>query len=172
MIGAMETILKQGVRVDDRPSRHNVLMATAHAFALRSSCSRGQNGAVITLDGRILSTGYNGAPAGMPHCDHTCNCPASRFEPMDELHYDGCPADLTGCTTAIHAEANAIAWAARCGVATKGTTIYCTSTPCINCARLIINAGIEVVVYLHPYRLNDGLELLRAAPSIAEVYQL
>lgn len=64
------------------------------------------------------------------------------------------------CTTAVHAEANAIVWAARNGVATGGTALFTTHQPCIDCAKLIINAGIMQVWYKNPYRLREGLELL------------
>lgn len=168
-IPSMEGIL---MTVEGRPSRHQVLMANAHAFSLLSTCSRQGNGALITREGRILSTGYNGAPAGMPHCDHTCTCHISAAAPLDDEHYLHCPADTSGCQTAVHAEANAIAFAAKHGVSTNGTTIYCTTMPCVGCARLIINSGIERVLYLHSYRLDDGVRLLMAAPSVKEVKQL
>lgn len=158
---------------EGRPSRHQVLMANAHAFSLLSTCSRQGNGALITLEGRILSSGYNGAPAGMPHCDHTCDCgfPGEGGLLFEGKHLSNC-ASQTGCQTAVHAEANAIAFAAKHGVSTNGTTIYCTTMPCVGCARLIINSGIERVLYLHSYRLDDGVRLLMAAPSVKEVKQL
>lgn len=164
----MEGIL---MTTEGRPSRHQVLMANAHAFSLLSTCSRRGNGAIITLEGRILSTGYNGAPSGMPHCDHECICHHPDGNAPGFPHYPNCPA-IPGCNVAVHAEANAIAFAAKHGVATAGTTIYCTTMPCLNCARLIVNSGIERVLYLHSYRLTDGLDLLMAAPSVKEVKQL
>lgn len=128
----------------DRPSRDDVLMGTARQFARRSTCNRLNVGAVIARDGRVLVTGYNGAPAGMPHCDH-------HTEEGD------------GCQIAGHAEENAIAFAAKHGVSIDWAELFTTHAPCFRCARLIINAGIQRVVFDIPYRLTDGLDLLSAA---------
>lgn len=128
--------------MSDRPARHDTLLSTAFLWAERSTCDRRKVGCVISRDGRILVQGYNGAPAGMPHCDYP-------HEPNECL--------------AVHAEANAIAFAARWGVMLEGAILTCTDEPCLNCARLIINAGITQVSYARPYRLHDGLALLRDA---------
>jgi dCMP deaminase len=149
-----------------RPDRDTTLMATAHVFADRSTCSRGHVGAVIAREGRIIQTGYNGAPAGMPHCSHVCNCPAPKDMTVaaDRLgiHRDGCPAD-SPCRTAVHAEVNAIAFAARHGVAVDGADLYVTMAPCLGCAQVIINAGVARVVFDQPYRDRAGLRLLMDA---------
>lgn len=126
----------------DRPSRDSVLMNMALAIADRGTCSRAKVGAIITRNGRPISSGYNGAPSMVDHCVHL-------------------PGNTTGCELAVHAEANAIAFAARYGVATEHAALYCTHEPCFNCAKLIINAGIREVYYLEPYRLHDGIELLQ-----------
>jgi dCMP deaminase len=123
-----------------RPNRETTLLGTAYLWADRSTCARLKVGCVISRDGRILVQGYNGAPAGMPHCDYP-------HEPEDCL--------------AVHAEANAIAFAARWGVMLEGAMLTCTHQPCLNCARLIINAGISRVIFSEPYRLKDGLRLLQ-----------
>lgn len=128
-----------------RINQPKMLMMAAEVFAQRSTCSRLQVGAVISRDGRILSSGYNGAPAGLPHCKHTT------LEDMFERK---------GCTAATHAEANAIAFAARYGVAIEDTCLYTTHSPCINCAHLIINSGISSVIYNTEYRDSSGIELL------------
>jgi dCMP deaminase len=132
-------------------------------FAQRATCSRNQVGVVIAKEGRILVTGYNGAPAGMPHCNHTCWCTSFAFaEPHDvdetRPHEEQCP--LKPCVVAVHGEANAIAWAARNGVPTQGADLFTTVSPCYSCAQLIINAGIIRVVYHQLYRLQKGLNLL------------
>jgi dCMP deaminase len=107
-------------------------------------------GAVIVAEKRIVSTGYNGPPKGYHHCE---NC------------------DLQGaCIESIHAEANAIAFAASQGIATKNTILYCTHSPCVQCARLIIQAGIIKVYYLEQYRDNQGLLLLNSLGVKTQMY--
>jgi dCMP deaminase len=150
----------------ERPDHHTVLMDYARNASRRSTCSRLHVGAVLTADTRLISTGYNGAPSGMPHCDHTCNC---RFKGLgfDEStllpssHDSSCSAGP--CEISVHAEANAIAFAARYGVRTAGTDMYVTHQPCLSCAKLIINAGIKEVHYAAPYRDDSGIQLLMAA---------
>lgn len=127
-----------------RIERDQMMLGMAEYVAMRGSCTKLQVGAVIARDHRCISTGYNGAPAGVAHCSHT-------------LAED---ARIT-CERSVHAEANAVAYAARYGVSTEGCTLYVTHQPCINCAKLIINAGIRRVVYRFPYRLTEGIELMR-----------
>lgn len=125
-----------------RISRDEALMENALTWSRRGTCLRKQVGAVIALESRVISTGYVGAPAGLPHCDeHNC----SQDRP---------------CNRTVHAEANAIAFAARKGIATEGATLYTTLSPCEPCARLIINAGITELVFLDRYRDPAGLILL------------
>jgi len=125
-----------------RPSRNDVLMEIAAVIARRSTCSRLAVGCVFALDGRILVTGYNGAPSSLPHCQHESDEP---------------------CTTAEHAERNAIAFAARHGVQLEGSTLYVTHSPCLPCAMAIVNCGVREVIYGIAYRLTDGIELLSQA---------
>jgi dCMP deaminase len=128
-----------------RISREDLFMEVAHTFAKRSTCERGQVGCVIVQDRRIVATGYNGSPPGAKHCNEVgCRTLFGR----------------TGCQRTIHAEANAIAWAARHGVSTDGAILYCTHGPCLACAQLIASAGIVRVLYDKPYRLTEGVELL------------
>ena len=134
---------------NERPTRDETAMETAKVFAKRSTCSRASVGAVITVANRVVATGYNGAPAGMPHCDHTIES-----EP---------------CRNAVHAEANAVAFAARHGAKLEGGTLYTTMVPCLACAQLLINAGIQRVVAAQPYRDRAGLELLSLAGLQVEV---
>lgn len=128
----------------ERISRDRLLMDVALLFKRRSTCLRRQVGAVLAREGRILSTGYGGAPAGVPHCSE-----------------ETCGPDKP-CIRTIHAEANVIAFAAKNGVETDATTLYCTASPCIECAKLIINAGIVRVVYDEEYRDTSPLVLLRS----------
>lgn len=150
----------------ERPSRAHALMETAYIWARRSTCSRLSVGCVIHRSGRILVQGYNGAPSGLRHCDHKCTCPPGYPYTIQEagslpgeVHREGCPAPLP-CTRAVHAEQNAIAFAARWGVGLEGAELFCTNQPCLSCAQSIINAGISKVWFHEPYRLQDGLDLL------------
>lgn len=151
-----------------RPSRDETLMKTALAWAEHSTCSRLAVGAVVSRDGRSFSTGYNGAPAGLPHCDHSiqvCLCGSGQYQ--QGWTVDQCPAH-GGCRTAVHAELNALMYAARFGLATEGAELHTTHQPCLNCAMAIVTVGIIRVVYLHPYRDNGGLDLLIAAGVTAQ----
>jgi dCMP deaminase len=127
-----------------RPSMDEVLMHIAYAVAARGTCPYNKVGSTISRDGRVLTTGYNGAPAGMDHCSHG---------PRD-------PENVVPCTTAVHAETNAIAFAARWGVALGGAVMHTTLSPCRTCAQLIINAGISRVVCDEVYRDPTGIDLL------------
>jgi dCMP deaminase len=122
-------------------------METAHVISHRGSCERSQVGSIISKDSRIVSTGYVGSPAGSAHCSEV-GC---------EIGNHG------GCIRTVHAEANAIAFAARAGVGTEGCVLYTTLAPCRECAKLIVNAGIIRVVYHHSYRDPSGLKLLEDA---------
>lgn len=131
----------------DRPTRDDMLMEVAQVIAQRSTCQRAAVGVVVARDARILVTGYNGAPAGMPHCTH------NPWEAVSEK-------DQAGCTRAVHAEANAIAYAARYGIEIAGADLYTTLAPCLPCAQLIINSGLDRVVYGRPYHDTMGVMLL------------
>lgn len=142
-----------------RPSREEWLVKAAELASERSTCSRNHVGCVVANEGRIIVTGYNGAPAGLPHCSHECDCPQTygRGE-----HDQGC-FSLQGCMTSVHAEANAIAYAARYGVRLEGSHLYTTVQPCLACAQLTINAGIRAVTFVREYRDHAGLNLLNQA---------
>jgi dCMP deaminase len=109
-------------------------MQITFQVARRSTCPRAAVGAVIVRDKRILTTGYNGAPAGLPHCTEV-----------------GCLMVNGHCVRTLHAEQNAIIQGALHGVDVSGSTIYVTHQPCLVCAKMIINAGIERVVYAGHY---------------------
>jgi dCMP deaminase len=126
--------------VNGRPTRLETIMDVAELFASRSTCDRLHVGAVFSIEGRIVATGYNGAPAGIEHC------PAGP--------HDG------PCRNAIHAEQNAVAFAANAGVALRGSTLVTTHMPCLNCALMLVNTGIVGVVYNHAFRDTSGIELL------------
>lgn len=121
-------------------------MAIAESVARRGTCDRLQVGAIIMRDNRVISTGYNGNVSGAKHCDHA---------------WDGPELQAQGCRTAVHAEANAIVFAARHGVAVENAELWSTHQPCLSCANLIINSGIKRVFYKHSYRLIEGLLALQ-----------
>jgi dCMP deaminase len=129
-----------------RINRETMLMKVAYAAAERSTCVRKQVGAVIALEGRPVSIGYAGAPPGLPHC----------VEAGCLIGPDG------GCTRTTHAEANAIAFAARCGVETANAWLVVTLSPCVACAKLILAAGIHEVIFHDTYRDTSGIDLLKA----------
>ena len=115
----------------------------AAVWAKNSYCKRRQVGALIVKDRMIISDGYNGTPAG--------------FENICE--------DENGVTKpyVLHAEANAISKVAKSGNSSEGSTLYVTASPCLECSKLIIQAGIKRVVYRDEYRLTDGIDLLKRA---------
>ncbi|MFQ3610902.1 MAG: cytidine/deoxycytidylate deaminase family protein [Fimbriimonadales bacterium] len=130
----------------NRPSWDEYFMEVAFVVATRATCPRRSVGAVIVHDKRILATGYNGAPRGLAHCDEV-----------------GCHIVAGHCIRALHAEQNAILQAALNGVSTRGATIYVTCQPCNHCAKMIINAGIERVVFQGDYPDPFALELFAEA---------
>ena len=148
-----------------RPSMQQVLLEVAHVMATRGTCSRAQVGAVFALDGRILATGFNGAPAGLPHCDHDCDCEAIALPNGDIEHHDECLVTAP-CEVAVHAEANAIAFSAKHGISLNGSTLYTTLSPCLRCAQLLVNAGVRAVCMSTIYRDPSGIRLLNRSGVI------
>ena len=122
-----------------RPDWDSYFMKIAAAVSERSTCDRACVGCVLVLDKRILTTGFNGSPSGQPHCDEA-----------GHLMVDG------HCVRTIHAETNAIIQAALHGVSTRGATCYVTHFPCINCTKVLINAGIVRLVFSNNYRLDEN----------------
>lgn len=147
---------------NQRPPTDWVLMNSAMLWAQKSTCSRAQVGAVISRHGRTLSSGYNGAPAGMPHCDHGCNCSGPLTPILNSDHEPGCHSQQP-CRNVVHAEVNAINFAARYGVGIDGAEIHTTRVPCMTCAGSIINSGISRVVWYEEHRDMDGLVRLGEA---------
>jgi dCMP deaminase len=129
----------------DRPSWDAYFCGITRAVGTRATCSRKAVGAVLVKDKLILATGYNGAPAGLRHCDHT----------------DGRDLLNGHCARSTHAEQNAIVQAARHGIGIEGATLYCTNNPCLTCTKLLINAGVVRIVYEEEYPDTLAFELLR-----------
>lgn len=130
-----------------------MFMGIVDILSLRGTCGRGKQGAILVRDSRIIATGYNGPPSGHPHCS--------------EEH---CDLSLP-CQRSVHAEANAIVFAAKYGIATNDSTMYCTTLPCRKCAELIIQAGIKAVFYKKDYHSHEGLELLLYSGITCQQYE-
>ena len=129
-----------------------------------SSCYKEnrQVGAVIVRDRRILTTGYNGAPAGITSCKERGECLRNKLGIASGTHHEIC--------YAIHAEQNAIIQAAKIGVSIEGATLYCTHQPCAICAKMIVNAGISRIVYIHPYPDEFSRKILEESGILVEQY--
>lgn len=127
-------------------------MKMAMIWAENSYCKRRQVGAILVKDQMIISDGYNGTPSGFPNsCEDDNN---------------------TSLPYVLHAEANAITKVARSSNNSEGATLYVTASPCIECAKLIIQSGIRRVVYYEEYRITDGIDLLRRAGVTVEKINL
>jgi dCMP deaminase len=139
-----------------RPSWNEYFMTITREVAERSTCMRAKVGAVIVRDRSILATGYNGSPAGLPHCTEVgCLVYESRTPDGDVEQ---------NCYRTIHAEINAISQAARNGAAIRDADIYVTHTPCIHCLKVLINTGVRTVFYAKEYKLNTVADLLKNTP--------
>lgn len=123
-------------------------MKIAQVVAERSTCLRAKVGAVAVKDKRIVATGYNGAPAGMPHCTQSGCQVYTTYDP------DGVKEE--NCYRTIHAEINAIAQAARSGVSIAGADFYITHSPCIHCLKVLLNTGVKTIYYVRPYKLEKA----------------
>lgn len=129
----------------EKLSFDEIYMELAEKLATRSHCVKAQVGAVLTKDTRIISLGYNGPPAGTHNCDV-------------EWPKEGCPRDSKGsCSLALHAEQNAILYAAKNNVSMQDATLYVTLSPCIACARVIYTTGIKKVYFKDSYAKFKGL---------------
>jgi dCMP deaminase len=132
-----KTLANKQLQLDKRYLR------MAKIWAENSYCIRRQVGALLVKDKMIISDGYNGTPAGF---ENICEDEDGKTKPY-----------------VLHAEANAISKIAKSGNSSNGATLYVTTSPCIECAKLIIQAGIKKVVYAEPYRIDDGIQLLKRA---------
>jgi dCMP deaminase len=122
-----------------RPDWDYYFIEIAKVVAKRSTCDRARVGAVFVRNRRILTTGYNGSPSGLPHCDD-----------VGHLIIDG------HCVRTIHAEANAIIQAALHGVSVQEAICYVTHFPCLNCTKMLINSGIKRIVYFNDYNVDEN----------------
>jgi len=137
-----------------RPPWDDYFRKIADDVALRSTCDRASVGAVLVKEKHIVSTGYNGSPAGLEHCDDVGHL-------MVEGH----------CVRTVHAEVNAIIQAAVFGLATRDAVCYVTHFPCLNCTKMLINARISKLIYKNSYRIDPiALEFLKTAGVEVIVY--
>jgi len=143
---------------------HKTFLKIVDIISEHSTCARAQVGAVLVKDTRIISIGYNGVPSGIkPHCneifdsEHLNNLSADHPERQKHTTWQQ--------ANEIHAEINAIGYAARNGIATEGTTMYIPMTPCQDCCKAMIAAGIKQIVYPkgNEYKEQEGLKLLKKA---------
>ena len=143
-----------------RPSWDDYFMEITHVVAKRSTCMKRTVGAVIVKDKRILSSGYNGAPKGLAHCEDV-GCIRKEMNIPSGQRHELC--------RGLHAEQNAIIQAAWHGVKIEGSTLYCTHQPCVICVKMMINAGIQRVVFEGDYPddlasnmlIESGLEICK-----------
>ncbi len=140
-------------------------MDLAFEIAKWSSCYKPNRniGALIVKNKRILTTGYNGAPAGMDSCKERGECIRNNMGIASGERHELC--------YAIHAEQNAIIQAAKLGIAIDGATMYCTHQPCSICAKMIVNAGIGRVVYMHAYPDEFAKKIFDAVDIVVEQYK-
>ena len=139
-----------------RPTFDEVYMEVVDIIARRSTCLRKHVGAVITIDNRILSHGYNGVPSGHVHCCDTGVCQKD----INSEEYKIC----------IHAEQNAICRCAKRGLALEGATIYVNADVCITCAKLIVASGIARCVVKRDFKSSDGIDLMRKSGVVVDIY--
>jgi len=135
-----------------RVNWHEYFMNIADQVATRSTCDRKHVGAVIVRDKTILSTGYNGSIRGGVHCDDAGH-------DMDHDH----------CVRTVHAEANAVAQAAKNGVRIDMSEIYVTASPCLTCFKLLVNSGVRVIHYKEFYR-DERINIYAQEAGIKLVY--
>jgi dCMP deaminase len=152
-----------GGQKNRRPSWDDYFLELANAASSRATCDRGKSGCVIVRDKQVLTTGYVGSPAGLPHCDDVGHLMKKVIQETGEI--------TEHCLRTVHAEQNAICRAARRGISIEGATIYQRMTPCRTCAMLLINCGIKKVVCERKYQLAEESEQLLAEAGIELVYK-
>ena len=144
-----------------RPTWDEYFMEMAQVAAKRSTCLRRSVGAVIVKNKQILASGYNGTPMGLPHCEEV-GCLREQLQVPSGKCHELC--------RGVHAEQNAITQAAYHGVSVKGATIYVTHQPCVVCTKMLINAGIERVVFANPYPDQLAQEMMAQSKMKIEVF--
>lgn len=147
----------------ERPSWDQYFIEITRLVASRSTCLRRQVGAVLVKDKHILATGYNGTPAGISHCEQT-GCLREKLKVPSGERHELC--------RGLHAEQNAIIQAAKHGVDISSSILYCTDSPCIICSKMLINAGIEQIIYLRGYPDQLSRDMLLEAGTLVRHFQV
>ena len=135
-----------------RPSWDEYFMDIVRDVATRSTCRRRKVGAILVKDKRIIATGYNGGPTGLAHCLEI-GCLREQLGIPSGQQHELC--------RGVHAEQNAIIQAARYGVHTDGSTLYCTTQPCVQCTKMLLNAGVTEIIFSEGYPDGLALQLLQ-----------
>ncbi len=135
-----------------RPTWDEYFMAIVSDVATRSTCCRRKVGAILVKDKRIIATGYNGGPTGLAHC-LDIGCLREKLNIPSGQQHELC--------RGVHAEQNAIIQAARYGVDTDGSVLYCTTQPCAQCTKMLLNAGVKEIVFRDGYPDGLALDLLQ-----------
>ena len=139
-----------------RPEWDRYFLDLCEAVSKRATCDRGKAGCVIVKEKRIMTTGYVGSPAGLPHCDE------NGHDMRRVLNENGTVSQH--CVRTLHAEQNAIIQAAKFGIPIEGATLYCKMTPCRTCAMMIITSGINrVVCEKHYHADKESIEMFKQA---------
>ncbi|HDH57303.1 MAG TPA: cytidine deaminase [Bacteroidetes bacterium] len=139
----------------NRPSWDEYFMQITHLVASRATCLRRKVGAILVRDKRILTTGYNGPPAGLPHCDELGGCLRDKLGVASGERHE--------LSRAVHAEQNAIIQAAVHGISIEGATLYATNQPCSLCTKMLVNAGIREFVIADGYPDELAKEIMEQA---------
>lgn len=147
---------------DTRPSWDEYFMDITRRVATRSTCLRRDVGAILVHDKRIIASGYNGGPSGLAHC-LDIGCLREKLGIPSGQQHELC--------RGIHAEQNAIIQAARYGVSIEGSVLYCTTQPCTQCTKMLINAGITEIVYAEGYPDDLARELLEESGIIVRRFE-
>ena len=147
---------------DTRPSWDEYFMDITRRVATRSTCLRRAVGAIMVHDKRIIASGYNGGPSGLAHC-LDIGCLREKLGIPSGQQHELC--------RGIHAEQNAIIQAARYGVSIEGSVLYCTTQPCTQCTKMLINAGITEIVYAEGYPDDLARELLEESGIIVRRFE-
>jgi dCMP deaminase len=150
-----------GARMTERPAWDEYFMTIAADVSTRATCIRRQVGAILVKDRRILTTGYNGPPAGISHCTPE-TCLRTRYNVPSGERQELC--------RGLHAEQNAIIQAAMHGVSIRGASLYCTCQPCSICTKMLINSGIMKFVFKDPYNDPLSVEMVQEAGVEIIVY--
>ena len=147
---------------DTRPSWDEYFMDITRRVATRSTCLRRAVGAILVHDKRIIASGYNGGPSGLAHC-LDIGCLREKLGIPSGQQHELC--------RGIHAEQNAIIQAARYGASIEGSVLYCTTPPCTQCTKMLINAGITEIVYAEGYPDDLARELLEESGIIVRRFE-